>query len=214
VRATAADYAWVDDDSTGLIEAYCVTLARGLEPAEFLARIGARPDVSRSGLRQLFEPSWGLWRERSGEELLISVAAVPGDGGDWALAVEINGFLGVREDLAIRLSAGTRLVSALWMEVNFANDFLWVEDGQVRLGFQPLFPAQRWGTTPDALLPDMTEAGFDLSDNDDEVRDDEVGDDRPIAATFALAERLTGVRVTPDLLENARYACGIVRAPA
>lgn len=51
----------------------------------------------------------------------------------------------------------------------------------------------------------MTEAGFDLSDEDGD------GDDKPIAATFALAERLTGVRVTPDLLENARYACGIVR---
>jgi len=189
VRATAADYAWVADDSTGLIEAYCLTLARGLEPAQFLARLGARPDIARSGLSQLFEPSWRLWRERSGDELLISVAAVPGDGGDWALAVEINGFL----------------VSHLWMEVNFANDFLWVEDGQVGLEFQPLSPAQRWGTTPDALLPDMTEAGFDLSDEDED------GDDKPIAATFALAERLTGVRVTPDLLENARYACGIVR---
>ncbi len=205
MRATAADYAWVADDSTGLIEAYCLTLARGLEPAQFLARLGARPDIARSGLSQLFEPSWRLWRERSGDELLISVAAVPGDGGDWALAVEINGFLAIREDLAIQLSAGTRLVSHLWMEVNFANDFLWVEDGQVRLEFQPLSPAQRWGTTPDALLPEMTEAGFDLGDEDGD------GDDKPIAATFALAERLTGVRVTPDLLENARYACGIVR---
>jgi hypothetical protein len=58
---TAADYGWADDwvDSVG--QGYCLTLARGLAPAEFLARIGAVPEATRHGLEALRDPTWELW---------------------------------------------------------------------------------------------------------------------------------------------------------
>lgn len=206
MTATAADYAWFDEDRpTGLDELYCLTLVRGLTPAEFLARIGARAQAPRTGLAALFEPSMEMWgEEHQGKSLFIGATTVPGDGGDWALGVEINGFLGVTEAVIVPASAGTRLVSHY--SNNGPDHFYWIEDGDIRLNFNPLEPAYREGSTPDALVGIMHEVGFDLREDGDNA-------EHCIAAAFALAERLTGVRITPDLLEESTYACGIAPVP-
>jgi hypothetical protein len=207
MAATAADYAWVAGEG---FEAYCLTLARGLAPAEFLARLGARPEAPRTGITALYVPSFDVWADNeqiaAGQpfSLFIGVTAVPGDGGDWALGVEINGYLGVTPHAIVPLSAGTRLVSH-YRNVNAGDRFYWVEDGDIRLCFEPLEPAYREGRTPDALVDIMQEVGFDLQ------RDAEL--DHPAEAAFALAERLTGVRVTMDLLGESIYQCGIARVP-
>ena len=81
-----------------------------------------------------------------------------------------------------------------------------LEDGIIRLNFEPLLPWDRQGSTPDALVADVLEVGFDLSDDGDNVGHN-------TASAFALAERLTGVRITPSLLGKATYQCGIVKMP-
>jgi hypothetical protein len=209
MNATAADYAWFTERLEGLSDAYCLTLARGLTPAQFLARLNARPDIPRTGIDGLFEPSMDMWDEvlkKGGmeEELLIGVTTVPGDGGDWALAVEVNGYLGVTPGVIVPLSAGTRVVSHYYSS---GNRFYWVEDGDIRLYFEPLDPAYREGSTPDALVDAMREAGFDLSEDGENV-------EHPMEAAMALAERLTGVRITPEILEDSTYLCGIAPIPA
>jgi uncharacterized protein DUF6461 len=55
----------------------------------------------------------------------------------------------------------------------------------------------------DHIAPVMTGVGFDLREGD--VR----RFDRCTEAAFALGEYLTGLRVTPELLDTSRYACGI-----
>ncbi|WP_433711051.1 DUF6461 domain-containing protein [Nocardia sp. CA-084685] len=63
----------------------------------------------------------------------------------------------------------------------------------------------RSGSTPDALVDAMARAGFEL--NDDEQA-------HPgIPGNLTLAEQLTGVRVTAELLDNATYSAGIVQLP-
>jgi Family of unknown function (DUF6461) len=52
----------------------------------------------------------------------------------------------------------------------------------------------------------MREVGFDLREDGDNT-------EHTTAAALALAESLTGVRVTPELLEQSIYACGIVLVP-
>jgi hypothetical protein len=208
LAATADDYAWFAERPHGLAEAYCLTLARGLTPAEFLARIGARAErAPLSGVGALFEPSMELWNDFPDAGMLIGVttlAAGAAGAADWTMGVEVNGFLGVTPELIAPLSAGTRAVS------HFSNlsasRFCWAEDAQVRLSFETLFPGWREGDTPDALLDDMREAGFDLSDDGDNTG-------HPNESAFALAERLTGVRVTAELLERASYSCGIAPVP-
>jgi Family of unknown function (DUF6461) len=209
MAATAADYTWVAEDPA-IFEAYCLTLARSLTPTEFLARIGARPEALRTGISALYEPSYDLWaanaRQASyhDDSLFIGVTAVPGNGGEWALGVEINGHLGVTPEAIVPLSAGTRLVSHYLNQARY--QFYWVEDGDIRLDFEPASPAYREGSTPDALAGAMQEVGFDL-------REDTELQQHPTEAAFALAERLTGVRMTMDLLEGSHYECGIARVP-
>jgi hypothetical protein len=199
---TAADYAWFNG-CPPLKEAYCITLVRGLTPEELLARFNARmTETAIAGLTALGEESWDVWDEYGGDELLVAATTV----GDWALAVEINGYLGITESLVKPASDGTQLVSH-FRNVNAVDHFYWIEDGDVRVTFEPLFPSQRSGSAPDVLVEAMQQAGFDLSDADD--RDYHLHTE----ASFALAEHLTGIPLTLDLLESATYICGLAPAP-
>lgn len=203
---TAADYAWFEDRPAGLAEAYCLTLAQGLSPAGFLARVAARSGPTLTNVAALFAPSMRLWDEHPEKGMLIGVTTVPGDGDDWALAVEVNGYLGVTEEIIVSLSAGTRVISHYYSGGSGAGRFYWAEDRDVRLHFNPSEAAYRDGSTPDAAVDLMREAGFDLSPEGD-------NDEDGAEASLALAERLTGVRLTPELIEQAIYTCGIVPVP-
>ncbi|MEO3874031.1 DUF6461 domain-containing protein [Nonomuraea sp. B12E4] len=104
----------------------------------------------------------------------------------------------------VPLSAGTRLVSHS-RNVNAVGYFHWVEDGEIRLSFDPLFPSFRRGSAPDELSAMMQRVGFDLGDDIDRSIHDK--------AAFALAEHLTGVKLTPQLLEESTYLCGLAPRP-
>jgi len=52
----------------------------------------------------------------------------------------------------------------------------------------------------------MEEAGFVLDENEEELLEDPP----TVGAAFALAEHLTGVHITPELLTKATYAFGAV----
>ncbi|MCP2335885.1 DUF6461 domain-containing protein [Actinomadura rupiterrae] len=202
MSATAEDYLWVEDDETGLIEAYCLTLAEGLSPDEVLARWNAVPYGRLRGLSALFEPAFGI-SDHETSELFTGVTSVKDvEGGGWALSVEVNGYIGV--SIGEVLSTGTRVV-AHSCNVNGFDQFELAEDGVLKVYFEPLIPDQRHGSAPDVLLDEMRAVGlpFDASDDLSLHR----------ARVFALAERLTGVRVTPVLLEEADYLCGLVRIP-
>ncbi|MET8862014.1 DUF6461 domain-containing protein [Nonomuraea sp. NPDC004580] len=112
----------------------------------------------------------------------------------------MNGHLGVNRKAIVPLSAGTRLVSHS-RNVNAVGCFHWVEDGEIRLSFDPLFPSLRHGSAPDELVETMRQVGFDLGDDIDRGIHDK--------AAFALAEHLTGVKLTPQSLEGSTYLCGL-----
>ena len=205
MTVTASDYMWFEHRPEGLSEAYCLTLAQGLTPAEFLRRIGSQPQWQLQGVDALFEPSMDIWHEYPAKGLFIGVTTIPGDIGDWALGVEINGFLGVTPEVIIPLSAGTQVV-AHSRDIEAVDRFYWVEDGDIRLTFTPLSSCYREGSTPNAVVDLMREVGFDVSEDDAEA-------DHPTEAALALAERMTGVHLTPQLLEQATYICGVAPAP-
>ncbi|MDJ0345055.1 DUF6461 domain-containing protein [Streptomyces sp. H10-C2] len=202
MTATAADFTWLDERFPGLAEAYCITLVRGLTPGEFMARLRATGEIHLKGAEALVEPAYDAWDEHDGTGLFIGAVAV----GDWVLAVEPNGYLGTLDQLIGPLSQGTRLVSH-FRNVNAVDHFHWCEDGDLRLHFEPLFPFSRDGRDPDGLEPVMRQVGFDLSTGDD--RDYQLNTE----AAFALAEHLTEVRLTPELLESAEFLCGTAPLP-
>ncbi|MCX4437764.1 MULTISPECIES: DUF6461 domain-containing protein [Streptomyces] len=122
--------------------------------------------------------------------------------GDRTLLIEPNGYLGVTEEKALSTSAGTRWVSH-FVNINGLDSFLWAEDTAKRLTFEPGLPDHRWRTTPDELLDAMHHSGFQFWDETSDTAE-------PLAteAAFALAEHLTGGRITPELLQDTNFVCG------
>ncbi|MFG3498472.1 DUF6461 domain-containing protein [Streptomyces sp. NPDC047928] len=201
MNATAADYRWLDAHCPELMEAYCLTLVRGLAPVEVLERLGARPEGTLTGVEALLGAAREAWDAHGGERHFIGVGAV----GNWALMVEPNGYLGSLHEVAAPLSRGTEVV-AHFRNVNAVDHFGRYVDGELLLHFEPLFPYARDGADPDGSLALMREVGFDLR------KEDEAGIGRTTEAAFALAERLTGVRLTPSLLDGTEFLRGT--APA
>ncbi|WP_326696743.1 DUF6461 domain-containing protein [Streptomyces sp. NBC_01754] len=194
-HSTAATYAWLRERYPRLIEAYCVTLVQGLSPEALLKALGAEPAERMTGVAELSGPAYEEW----GPAYFVGVTAV----GDWSLMVEYNGFVGTRKATAPAVSRGRTVVSH-FRNVNAVDHFHWCEDGVTRLHFEPLFPYCRDGSDPDGLITEMRESGFDLSDADDRFYGGHT------EAAFALAEHVTGVRLTPDLFASAEFVCGRV----
>jgi hypothetical protein len=206
-QATAADYTWFSERYPDLADAFCLTLVRGLTPAEVLHRIDVRQTTNLMGFGEMSR-AYHAWATTIGNDLgkltELFVAATSVDG--WTLAVEPNGFLGVTDEIAAALSRGTSVVS-VFRNVNVLNYFRWTEDGEVRLRFEPLFPTRREGSDPDSLVDVMRRVGFDLREGDD--RDFE----NFIEAALALMEHVTGVRFTFAHLQSAQYLCGTALLP-
>jgi hypothetical protein len=204
MTATAADYTWFSERFPALTYAYCLTLVEGLSRAETLKRIGAETDCRLVGVEQLNESAYSKahWGGEQGYQNYVGAT----DLGEWTLIVEPNGFLGVTEQVIVPLSRGVRLVSH-YKNVDSDNRFCWVEDGDIRLRFEPMFAHYRSGSDPDGLVDVMPELGFDLAHEED--RNYEPYKE----AAFALAEHITGVRLTAAILESADFLCGLARLP-
>ncbi|MFJ5834971.1 DUF6461 domain-containing protein [Streptomyces sp. NPDC093089] len=123
--------------------------------------------------------------------------------GSWTLLIEPNGYYRVTEERALPTSAGASWVSH-FVNINGVGTFLWAEDQVLRLCFDPMFPEDRWGTAPDELLDVMQRIGFHFDDDDPET-------DLSSPAAFALAEHLTGIAITPALLQDTTFTCATIR---
>lgn len=205
--ATAADYGWIRSPSSlfnyALEVGYTLTLVRGVSPEELLRVAGAEPRGVCEGLSELIEQHQELLYESDDwpESFLAGAFTIRGEGGDWTLALEFGGDLGTRPRFMETLSAGTRAVSHSSNGGKPMDFFHWYENGELRTTFE--WPAARTGSTPDELNAVMTEVGLNPTG-------DQAPDIDRKAAVFALAERLTGVRMTEELLAEAEYRTGEV----
>ncbi|GAA1904812.1 hypothetical protein GCM10009716_13470 [Streptomyces sodiiphilus] len=186
---TAADYTWFSKEFPLLAEAYCFTLVRDVSPDDLINRLGGRREGTTDDITAFVDHSYGPTLDGD----FGAMAAL----GPWTLLIEPNGYLGVNEERAMPASAGTCWVSH-FVNVNRVGAFLWAEDEEARLRFDPMFPNHRWGSTPDALLETMRHIGFHL------------GDEKPEnclsrQAAFALAGHLTGVSLSARLLMETTY---------
>ncbi|MCF2532217.1 DUF6461 domain-containing protein [Yinghuangia soli] len=203
--ATGAAYGWFDELFPDLAEAYCITLVEGIAPEELVRRLGGADGTASTewtestGVSGLADAAFALLEESGDREQLLAMTRV----GAWTLLIEPNGYLGVSEDRALPASVGTRWVSH-FVNINGVDSFVWAEDGGLRLAFEPTFCESRWGSDPDGSLDAMRAAGFDFAP-------DPPDDYAPGLACFALAEHLTGVVLTEDLLRDGAFRCG--RAP-
>ncbi|GAA4082632.1 DUF6461 domain-containing protein [Nonomuraea soli] len=211
--ATPDDFSWFSRGRfPELADAYCLTYVRGLTPEELVTRLGVQvDDCSRMTLEELLRHSRTGFHQR---ESFGAVAV-----GDWVLMVEANGLLGITEEIILPLSAGTRLVSHFYLEVKSMDHFYWIEDGAVRFEFarddgyshwiedgriQLRFPPQEGSQEmPDELAETMERIDVVYPSCLDPYE----------GPAFLLAERLTGITMTPQLLQESIYLCGGIPRP-
>ncbi|MEU8920229.1 DUF6461 domain-containing protein [Kitasatospora sp. NPDC048545] len=209
--AHATDYAWFEQRYPVLGEAYCLTHVQGISADELLRRFDALSGREVTGLDAVVT-AWEVFDDGEDEDaeallgedddrLLVAVTELDG----WALAIEPYGYLGGLHEVVPRLTDGTRLVSH-FRNVNAEDSFHWWEHGRCRLHFEPLFADQRHGSDADATgIPELlTACGFDLAGERNGLHTE---------AAFALAERLTEVRLDAERLEAATFRLGYAPRP-
>jgi hypothetical protein len=197
-----ADYLWVAEFHNGLLSqvGYCLSLVRGIPIADAVERLGGEDVGDIRDLTGLVDHAFDT--QSSSDFQATSAGVIEVDG--WALIFEPNGFLGVTPTVAERLARDTLLVSHS-RNVNAHGRFTWWERGERQLEFDPLFSYERHGPRANDAVPMLVAAGFEVAHQPGRPLDG------TLPATFALADRLTDVAVTADLLTTTGYT--VVQAP-
>ena len=141
---TVSDYTSFRAEFPGLAQAYCLTLVRDIDPIDLIHRAHGRVRGRATGVADLFQAADDM--SYPGQRF-VAVTCI----GAWTLAVEPNGALGVNVKAATRMSRGTRLVSH-YRNMNSDNQFCWIDDGAIRLSFEPASPSTGTGSDADALI--------------------------------------------------------------
>ncbi|MGN9786822.1 DUF6461 domain-containing protein [Nonomuraea sp. ZG12] len=174
-QPTIQDYLWWEEFRSSLdISGFCFTLVAGLQPAEVLERLAVKSDAPLQA------------------EGYIEVG--PAEGG--SVIVEPAGYMGIMRD-AVRLLSTATVLASVHNNVEQHARFIYAADGKVITGLDPMFPDEpRWGTEPDRLLPHLEDLG--LVDEFDKDEESQEAGERFVEAALALAERCTGIRLTPE----------------
>ncbi|MFE7569084.1 DUF6461 domain-containing protein [Streptomyces sp. NPDC057539] len=210
---TARDYAWIRTSPLFRLmmeSGYTLTLIRGRTPREVLRAMEAEPRGIGKGAAGLIEADDAHRAEVDDDYCDDSYVAgafrAPDENGDWTLVLGFDGGLGIATQCVETLSKGGRVVAHSTNGGKPIHLFYWFEDGESRTTFEG--PSSRGGNTPDELVPLLREVGFPLTSEGE--HDESAPDVDGKAAVFALAERLTGIRVTESLLQDATYELGLV----
>ncbi|MFJ6797317.1 DUF6461 domain-containing protein [Streptomyces sp. NPDC091268] len=210
---TAHDYAWIRTSPLfrHMVESgYTLTLIRGRTPREVLRAMEAEPRGTGEGTAGLIEADDDHRSEGDhdywDESYVAGAFSTPGEDADWTLALGFDGGLGIAAPHVETLSKGGRVVAHSTNGGKPIHLFHWFEDGELRTTFEA--PSARDGSAPDELVPLLREVGFPLTSEGE--HDESAPEVDRKAAVLALAERLTGIRVTEALLQDAVYELGLV----
>jgi hypothetical protein len=191
MAASVVDYAWFRDHHGGLLyDKYSLTLVEGISPNEFLQRIGAEPQGLLTGFGALTDQRLNshTQQEPYGDLMYLGAIAVTGKGGGyWTLVVEHDGVLSADYTLMGQASIMTWAISH-HTDSTGRRSFCWWDGGDMRTWFER--PSLQPGSAPQVLLEAIDRVGVT---GDPEIQ---------VAEYFALAEELTGVRVTAVLLDH------------
>ena len=202
---TIDDYLWWQPWRPEWAEAHCVTLISNITPDSLVSALAAEPSMELHGIDALYEYAVEGWP--GGYDPWRAVVGITAVDDEWALMAEINGYIGVTDNLIKPVSAGRTVVSH-YRNVNAVYRFNWWRDGRLLVDFDLLFPTERFGTEPDALLDDIRGVGIPLDGDPADIADIDLS-----AASFALAQRITGIACTPALFENSHFIVAAVAMP-
>ncbi|MFJ5922231.1 DUF6461 domain-containing protein [Kitasatospora sp. NPDC092948] len=199
MTSTASDYAWITHsqwfgrcDQDG----YSLTLVHGRDPQQVLEAIGAVPQGFGDGFDDLLDCHEELLEyvdDYQDGSFAVAAATVPGTGGDWTLLLALDSGVGISGHLPALSAGGVTVThdSNAGKPMQYFTHYL---DGELITTFEE--PAWAQGSDPGALEPLLREVGYDESGKQ--------------AAFFALAERLTGVRIADETVRDAEFLLGVV----
>ncbi|XVV12799.1 DUF6461 domain-containing protein [Actinoplanes sp. CA-131856] len=168
---------------TDLDKGYCFVWAANLKPQQALDRLKGK-ELERVAWQQLVGAGDG--QRVSTGKYFFGVARLD----TTSLIIEDNGTLGLADQLLSELSEHTTVVCN-YHDPDARSRFLVMADRVVQLEFDPASNDKRLGTQATALASMIDAVGFAPRTAE--------------AASFALAERLTGVPLTLDLLKERTY---------
>ncbi|MCZ4521006.1 DUF6461 domain-containing protein [Rhodococcus ruber] len=221
MATTYRDYLWFRDEEFGgwRSNGHVVSLIRDATADGVLDALGAvgrrRTGVGYAGFGQRsteFE-RLGLVRPDSGADQTVQTVGVADIGKGWVLLIQQNSdYLGVDDKLFGSVTEHHEVVSH-FSNVNALSRFVWWRDGKRKVSFEPMIPTgdlERAHTASPAeaatVLALITEVGgIDLDDYHG-TRTEFFH----IEGSFALAERLTGVEVSKELLRSAVFTVAMV----
>jgi hypothetical protein len=166
-------------------EAFCLTFVRGLDDAALVTAFGGDPAamLPQARLAQVLD---GF---PYGEEPATLVVA---ELGDWRVGIEFNGCQGNRSEVLRRAAAaGDGTALNVYRDVSGRSEFTYVSEDRTQVVIDHIRPDRRTGANPRLLDEHLDALPFGH-------RDDII----PEAAGLALAERITGVRLPFDLMEQ------------
>ncbi|MFJ3714214.1 DUF6461 domain-containing protein [Streptomyces sp. NPDC090057] len=208
---TAHDYAWIRTSPLFrhmMGSGYTLTLVRGRSPQEVLRAMEAEPRGTGEGTAGLINADDAhrakVDHDYWDDSYVAGAFEAPGENGDWTVVLGFDGGLGL--PCAETLSVGGRVVAHSSNGGKPIHLFHWFEDGELRTTFEG--PSARDGSSPDELIALLRQVGFPLT-SEGEHDENAPGVDEK-AAVLALTERLTGIRVTESLLQDATYELGLV----
>lgn len=188
---TQDPYAWTEYDYGPLALGAAVALVRGKNPHEALAILGADGEVGPACANEVREWAYAQDYREYGTALEAELR------GDWTLVVELNGFRATDSDLLQRLSeAGEAVV--IYRNVNARMRFMYARGGKIVRDFDPLLDHSNVAIH---RLPE--EEGISFPGENGELHS--------MPGAFLLAERITGIQLRAEDIENAdgRIAIGI-----
>ncbi|GLW31147.1 hypothetical protein Areg01_40870 [Actinoplanes regularis] len=166
-------------------EAFCLTFVRGLDDATLITAFGGDP-AKRMPQAELAQILDGFAHGDEPATLVI------GGVGDWRVGIEINGYQGCRPEVLRRAAAaGDGTALSVLRTVTGRSEFTYVSEDRTQVVIDQLRPERRTGPNPELL--DELLSGLPFGHEDDII---------PEAAGLALAERITGVRLPLDLMEQ------------
>ncbi|MER6039144.1 DUF6461 domain-containing protein [Streptomyces sp. NPDC001835] len=208
---TAHDYAWIRTSPLFrhmMKSGYTLTLIRGRSPQEVLRAMEAEPRGTGEGTAGLINADdahrGDVDHDYWDDSYVAGAFEAPGESGDWTVVLGFDGGLGL--PCAETLSVGGRVVAHSSNGGKPIHLFHWFEDGELRTTFEG--PSARDGSSPDELIALLRQVGFPLTPEGEHDENAPGVDGK--AAVLALTERLTGIRVTESLLQDATYELGLV----
>ncbi|MEV4601806.1 DUF6461 domain-containing protein [Amycolatopsis sp. NPDC049253] len=179
-------FGWTQDPSVVMV---CTTFVERLSPTPIFEVLHAEQPNSRMSSTQL---AIAVGDDREG----IRVA----DIGSWALVIELESLVAVRDEILARHSRSRRRVVQVYRTGSGMESFGYWRDGESQCRFEPTNPARRTGRDPDVLVGEMRASGIDPAS----------AEMLPGYEMYTLAAEVIGVIADTGVVVEAELEAGLV----